>query len=144
MQRWIWTFPDMATLDAQFDEAKIAIGEVRTMEHLADSEWAEYWGATCRVPDRQGGEYRLPGPPWKFSEAELPAVGAPSEQGEQNESICQELGFSEAEITALTAGGSLVGNFTAQMIAMVSAQLAAKERQFSTEIDEEGAHESLD
>jgi len=144
VQRWIWTFPDMATLDAQFDEAKVAIGEVRTMEQLADSEWADYWGATFRVPDRRGGEYRLPGRPWKFSGAELPAVGAPSAQGEPNEAICQELGFNEAEIKTMNADGSLVGNFTAQMIAMVSAQLAAKERHFSTEIAEEDAHESLD
>jgi hypothetical protein len=63
----------------------------------------------------------------------------PSEQGEQNEAICQELGFSEAEIKTMNASGSLVGNFTAQMISMVSAQLAAKERQFATQIDEEGA-----
>jgi len=133
VQRWIWTFPDMATLDAQFDEAKIAIGEVRTMEHLADSEWADYWGATCVVPDRQGGEYRLPGRPWKFTGAELPAIGPPSEQGEQNESICQELGFSVAEISAMEENGTLVGNFTAQMIAMVTAQLAAKEAKFASE-----------
>ena len=98
--------------------------------------------AGCQIGG--GASIGFPVVPGSFPDAELPAVGAPSEQGEQNESICQELGFSEAEITALTAGGSLVGNFTAQMIAMVSAQLAAKERQFSTEIDEEGAHESLD
>ena len=144
VQRWIWTFPDMATLDAQFDEAKIAIGEVRTMEHLADSEWAEYWGATYRVSDRQGGEYRLPGRPWKFSGAELPAVGSPSEQGEQNEDICRELGFSDGEISAMTAGGSLVGNFTAQMIAMVSAQLDAKAQKFYEDTGGESINESLD
>jgi len=129
IQRWIWTFPDMATLDAQFDEAKIAIGEVRTIEHIANSEWAEYWGATYRVPDRQGGEYRLPGRPWKFSAADLPLPGPPSEQGEQNIDVCRELGFSDAEIEAMRADGSLVGNFTARMIAMVSAQVAVRQAQ---------------
>jgi len=123
----------MATVDAQFDEAKIAIGEVRTMEHIADSEWAEYWGATYNVPDRQGSEYRLPGRPWKFSSGDLPLPGAPSEQGEQNHDICRELGFSDTEIAAMEENGSLVGNFTAQMIAMVTAQLAAKEAQFASE-----------
>jgi len=29
VQRWIWTFEDLASLDAQLDEAKIAIGAVR-------------------------------------------------------------------------------------------------------------------
>ena len=133
VQKWIWTFTDMASVDAQFDEAKIAIGEVHTMEHIADSEWAEYWGATYNVPDRQGGEYRLPGRPWKFSGAELPLPNAPSVQGEQNRDICRELGFSDTEIAAMEENGSLVGNFTAQMIAMVSAQLAAKEAKFAAE-----------
>ncbi|MEP0192045.1 MAG: CaiB/BaiF CoA-transferase family protein [Erythrobacter sp.] len=122
VQKWIWTFPDMATVDAQFDEAKIAIGEVRSMEELASSEWAEYWGATYSVPDRQGGEYQLPGRPWRFSNAELTFPNEPSEQGEQNEEICRDLGFSQEEIEAMKQNGSLVGNFTAQMIAMVMGQ----------------------
>lgn len=126
VQKWIWTFSDMATVDAQFDGAKIAIGEVQTMEHIADSEWAEYWGATHNVPDRQGGEYRLPGRPWKFSAGGLPLPGAPSYQGEQNSEICRELGYSDAEITAMEQQGALIGNFTEQMIAMVTAQQAAK------------------
>ena len=133
VQKWIWTFPDMATVDAQFDEAKIAIGEVRTMKHLAESPWAEYWDATYRVPDRKGGEYRLPGRPWKFSGAELPLPGAPSEQGEQNAEICRELGYTDADIERMRASGALVGNFTAQMIAMVTAQLAAKAAQYAKE-----------
>ena len=127
----------MATVDAQFDEAKIAIGEVRTMDHIADSEWAEYWGATYNVPDRQGGEYRLPGRPWRFSGGDLPLPGQPAEQGEQNQDICRDLGFSDAEIAAMEENGSLVGNFTAQMIAMVTAQLAAKEAKFAADETQE-------
>jgi crotonobetainyl-CoA:carnitine CoA-transferase CaiB-like acyl-CoA transferase len=139
VQHWIWTFPDMAMVDAQFDEAKIAIGEVQSMAHIADSEWAEYWSATYEVPDRQGGHFRLPGRPWKFSGAELPLPGAPSEQGEQNADICRELGFSDAEIAAMQSNGSLVGNFTADMIAMVSAKLAANAAS-NLEDDHEPAH----
>ncbi len=139
VQKWIWTFPDMATVDAQFDEAKIAIGEVRTINHIADSEWADYWDATYRVTDRQGGEYRLPGRPWKFSGAELPSTGAPSEQGEQNVEICRELGFSDAEIEAMQADGSLIGNFTAEMIAMVMAQLEKKQAEYARELQRQEA-----
>lgn len=126
IQKWIWTFPDMGTLDAQFDEAKLAIGEVRTTAHLAESEWAEYWGATLNVPDRQGGEFRLPGRPWKFSGAELPHPGAPSEQGEQNEEICRELGYEEADIARMRENGALVGNFVSQMLARYEEQVASR------------------
>src|SRR3546814_11172324 len=44
VQTWISTFPDMAALDAQFDEAKIAMGEIRSLRELGESEWADYWG----------------------------------------------------------------------------------------------------
>lgn len=126
IQKWIWTFADMASLDAHLDQAKLAIGEVRTVEQLAASEWADYWGATLNVPDRQGGEFRLPGRPWKFSGAELPTPGAPSEQGEQNDEICRELGYNDADIARMRDSGALVGNFVSQMIAMVGAQTAER------------------
>jgi hypothetical protein len=45
IQSWMLTFPDMATLDAQFDEAKIAMGEIRSIKELTKSEWSDYWGA---------------------------------------------------------------------------------------------------
>ena len=54
VQAWILTFRDMALLDAQLDEAKVAMGEVRTTEELAKTEWAEYWGAVQEVSDRRG------------------------------------------------------------------------------------------
>ncbi len=47
------TFPDMATLDAQFDEAKIAMGEIRSIKELTESEWSDYWGAVQLVSGSQ-------------------------------------------------------------------------------------------
>ncbi len=74
VQAWIYSFSTLAALDAQFDEGKIAIGEVRPLDAIADSEWADYWGATLSVDDRNGGEFRLPGRPWKFSERRIAAA----------------------------------------------------------------------
>ncbi|EED30763.1 L-carnitine dehydratase/bile acid-inducible protein F [gamma proteobacterium NOR5-3] len=119
VQAWIYSFSNLAALDAQFDEAKIAIGEVRPLEAIADSEWADYWGATLSVDDRNGGEFRLPGRPWKFSDAELPMPAEPACQGEHNEQICAELGMDPARIDALQAAGALVGNNAARVIASV-------------------------
>ena len=45
VQTWILTFSDIGALDAQLDEAKIALGEVRSLKRLSQMEWAEYWGA---------------------------------------------------------------------------------------------------
>jgi hypothetical protein len=35
--------PPSQTLDAQFDEAKIAMGEIRSIKELTKSEWSDYW-----------------------------------------------------------------------------------------------------
>lgn len=108
IQDWIYTFPDKAALDAQFDEAKIAFGEVRTVGELAETDWAKRWGAVREVPNRYGGVYRLPGAPWRFSGDELPERGAPAFRGEDNVSIARSVGYSDDEIEALTEAGALV------------------------------------
>ena len=100
----------MATLDAQFDEAKIAMGEIRSIKELASSEWSDYWGAVQRVPDRSGGEYRLPGRPWHFSGDQLSPIGAPAFQGEHNFAVFGELGISEEELKQLSEAGVLVSH----------------------------------
>jgi crotonobetainyl-CoA:carnitine CoA-transferase CaiB-like acyl-CoA transferase len=120
VQSWMLTFQDMASLDAQLDEAKIAIGEMRSLQDVADTEWASYWGAVDEVSDRNGGTFHLPGRPWHFSDNELDPPGDPAIQGEHNHSICAELGMSEAQIDAYTSSKVLVGNFASQIIKMIS------------------------
>jgi len=124
VQAWMWSFPDMAALDAQLDEAKIAIGEVRSLEDIAGSEWAEYWTATHEVSDRNGGAFKLPGRPWKFSEAELPLPGDPALQGENNVEVLKTLGYDNTAIQQMEESGALVGNFASSMIASVMAQVS--------------------
>ncbi|WP_298336468.1 CaiB/BaiF CoA-transferase family protein [uncultured Erythrobacter sp.] len=113
VQRWIDGFPNKRALDAQFDEAKIAMGEVRTMKQIAASEWSEYWGATQTVSDRAGGEFTLPGRPWRFSRDRLDGLGMPAFQGEDNEEVCRELGFSEEELARLIKQRALLSNIPA-------------------------------
>src|ERR1700723_2915810 len=90
IQTWILTFADIQTLDAQLDEAKIAMGEVRSLRALSDTEWARYWGAIREVSDRYGGTYRLPGRPWHFSADQLDPIGDPAFLGEHNHSVFKE------------------------------------------------------
>jgi hypothetical protein len=109
VQTWIFTFPDMRSLDAQLDEAKIASGEVRTLKEFAETEWAREWPAVRRVSDRAGGEIRIPGRPWHFDDK---AADDDEQfvacQGENNAEILTELGYSPAEISALSDAGVLV------------------------------------
>lgn len=117
----------MAALDAQFDEAKIAIGEIRSLSDVAASEWADHWEATHEVSDRDGGSFCLPGRPWHFSDAELASPGAPALQGEHNAEVLEELGYRADQIDQLAASGALVGNFAPMLISKVLAGEARPE-----------------
>jgi crotonobetainyl-CoA:carnitine CoA-transferase CaiB-like acyl-CoA transferase len=110
VQDWIWTFDDMPSLDAQFDEAKIATGRMRTVDGLAGSEWAQQWVATRTVPDRNGGEITVPGRPWHFSDDDGEPERWPARRGEHNQEVLAELGYDAAEIDSLRSRGVLVGD----------------------------------
>ena len=109
VQDWIRTFADIESLDAQMDEAKIATGQVRTVKEFADSDWARAWNAVRAVPDRAGGEIRIPGRPWHFRDTiTSDDQQVPATQGEHNDEVLAELGFSPAEITKLRESGALI------------------------------------
>jgi crotonobetainyl-CoA:carnitine CoA-transferase CaiB-like acyl-CoA transferase len=125
VQHWIWTFTDVASLDAQLDEAKIPIGALRDISEFAETDWATQWEATRTVPDGAGGRIIVPGRPWHFTNAAKPDehTGAietvdtgpepdrqPARQGEHNDEVLRELGYSEDEITEFTARGVLAHN----------------------------------
>ena len=110
IQSWMLTFPDMARLDAQLDEAKIAMGEIRSLKELGESEWSDYWKAVQEVPDRSGGVYRLPGRPWHFSEETLAPAGVPAFQGEHNFEVFEELGVSDEELRRFADSGVFVSH----------------------------------
>jgi crotonobetainyl-CoA:carnitine CoA-transferase CaiB-like acyl-CoA transferase len=125
VQRWIWTFTDVASLDAQLDEAKIPIGALRDISEFAQTDWAAQWGATRTVPDGAGGRITVPGRPWHFSGNTKPNESGdgtetvdtgpepdrpPARQGEHNEVVLRELGYGDDEITNFTARGVLVHN----------------------------------
>jgi crotonobetainyl-CoA:carnitine CoA-transferase CaiB-like acyl-CoA transferase len=123
VQRWIWTFNDMASLDAQLDEAKIPTGSLRDISEFAETDWAAQWEATRTVPDGAGARITVPGRPWHFTggsktdDSTDPAETAdnghepdrqPARQGEHNEEVLREFGYSDDEIIDFTKRGVLV------------------------------------
>jgi crotonobetainyl-CoA:carnitine CoA-transferase CaiB-like acyl-CoA transferase len=120
VQSWIWTFTDMASMEAQLDEAKIPAGSLRDIAEFATTEWAAQWGATRTVPDGAGARITVPGQPWHFTNAAKPNESTdpadngqepdrqPARQGEHNEEVLHELGYSDDDISDFTIRGVLV------------------------------------
>jgi crotonobetainyl-CoA:carnitine CoA-transferase CaiB-like acyl-CoA transferase len=90
-------------LSTQLNEAKIAMGQVRTLKELGETEWAAWWGAVREVPDRRGGTYKLNGLPWHFSEDVPDPLTEPALRGEHNSQVFAELGYTDEEIREYTA-----------------------------------------
>jgi crotonobetainyl-CoA:carnitine CoA-transferase CaiB-like acyl-CoA transferase len=107
VRAWILTFPDLDQLQAQVSEAGLAIGQVRTLQELSESEWAEDWNAIAQIDDRDGGTARMPGSPWRFSLSRLPEPGIPYFQGESNAEVLTERGITTEAIQSLRDRGIL-------------------------------------
>ena len=110
IRAWVLTFRTIEELEAQVSEAGLAVGTIRSVSEIAESEWAIARGAIREVEDRSGGTARVPAPPWIFGGCDLPDAGLPPFQGEHNLEVLRSLGLSEDEIENLEATGVLISN----------------------------------
>ena len=110
IRAWVLTFRTIEELEAQVSEAGLAVGTIRSVSEIAESEWAIERGAIREVEDRSGGTARVPAPPWIFGGCDLPDAGLPPFQGEHNLEVLRSLGLSEDEIKNLDATGVLISN----------------------------------
>ncbi len=101
IRAWVLTFRTIEELEAQVSEAGLAVGTIRTVSEIAESEWATERGAIREVDDRSGGTARVPAPPWIFGQCELPDAGLPPFQGEHNSELLSEIGLTDQEIVKL-------------------------------------------
>jgi CoA:oxalate CoA-transferase len=109
LAEWARTYTDPDRIEADLARSNLAMGVLRTVREIADSEWAEARGAMVAVPDRAGGQVRIPNSPWHFSGADTGVRGRPAYRGEDNRSVLRDLlGLADRELDALEAGGVLV------------------------------------
>ncbi len=108
IRAWALTYPDSASIEVVFDEYELAMGVLRSVREIADSEWANERNAIVGVPDRSGGVVRVPNAPWTFSDAAAGVRGEPKYRGEDNADVLRELlHLSSDAIAALTESGVL-------------------------------------
>lgn len=108
MRAWAIAQPDPAAVDALLDREGLAMGVLRSVREIAESDWAIERHAIVSVPDRSGGTVRVPNSPWTFSEATTGVTGEPRFRGEDNNEVLRDLlGMDEASILLLAEDGVL-------------------------------------
>jgi len=100
---------DVNALEGLFAPVGIALGVVRTLDSLANTDWARQRGAIAEIPDRSGGRLRVPNAPWRFSAApDVGPHGEPRHRGEDNASVMTDLlGLTNDEVAELVSTGVL-------------------------------------
>jgi crotonobetainyl-CoA:carnitine CoA-transferase CaiB-like acyl-CoA transferase len=108
LRAWAATCPDAAAIEAAADEQGLAMGVMRSVRDIADSDWAAETGAIVAVSDRSGGEVRVPNAPWIFSSGSPGVRGEPKFRGEDNVEVLRDLlGLDDVAIAVLTDDGVL-------------------------------------
>ena len=105
---WSSTFDDLDAIEEAFAAQGLAMGVLRTVREIGESDWASARGAVVEVSDRAGGVVRVPNSPWHFSAADSGVRGEPSYRGEHNrEILAGMLGLDDEDLDRLEADGVL-------------------------------------
>ncbi|MBK9180053.1 MAG: CoA transferase [Acidimicrobiales bacterium] len=101
------SFDDLDLLVEAFAAEDLALGVVRSVAEVAETEWARERGVIVDVDDRHGGTVRIPDSPIRFSAADSGVRGRPAYRGEHNREVFAEVGVGAAELERLLADGVL-------------------------------------
>jgi crotonobetainyl-CoA:carnitine CoA-transferase CaiB-like acyl-CoA transferase len=108
MDEWASTMPDAQSMEDAMSPNKLAVGTLRSVRDVCDTEWAAEREAVVRVTDRGDGTIRIPNAPWRFAGSDVRAGGEPRYRGEDNRAVLTELlGLAADECARLEADGVL-------------------------------------
>jgi CoA:oxalate CoA-transferase len=108
LQEWAGGIDDESIVEKAFETEGLAMGVLRTVREVGESDWAEERRAVVAVDDRRGGTVRIPNSPWHFGDAETGVRGVPAYRGEHNREVFgAALGLDDAALDRLEADGVL-------------------------------------
>lgn len=103
---WARTMPDAQSIEDAMAPNRLAVGRLRSVREVCDSEWGIEQESTVRVSDRGGGTIRLPNSPWRFDGSDVSVRGEPRYRGEDNRTVLSRLlGLDAAALDRLEADG---------------------------------------
>ena len=102
IEEWAETISTADELEAELAKHKLAMGRLRSVGEVAQTDWAKQRNAFIEVSDRGTGKIKLPNSPWIFSGSDTSTRGVAKYRGEDNEEVMRELlGLSEQQIKDL-------------------------------------------
>jgi len=109
MRTWAKTVATSDEIENRLSQHQLAVGRLRSVGELADTQWARERDAVVLVSDRGGSTVRIPNSPWHFSGSDTSTQGDAKYRGEDNHTIFSEIaGLSSEEIMQLENDGVLV------------------------------------
>ena len=109
MRAWAKTVPTSDEIENRLSQYQLAVGRLRSVGELADTQWAREREAVVEVSDRGDSTVRIPNSPWHFSGSDTTTQGDAKYRGEDNHAIFSEItGLSSEEIAQLENDGVLV------------------------------------
>lgn len=108
IRQWAKSVQTAQEIEDVMAQSGLAMGVMRTMKEIADTDWAQERNVLINVDDRSGSTFRVPNSPWVFSGSDTSTEGAAKFRGEDNEVVLGELaGLSHEEVLRLTEAGVL-------------------------------------
>jgi crotonobetainyl-CoA:carnitine CoA-transferase CaiB-like acyl-CoA transferase len=102
MRAWALTLPTAQAFEDRCAQFGLAVGVMRSVREIAESDWSTARGAIAHVPDRIGGEVRIPNAPWHFTHSHVGTSGEPRYRGEDNRNVLRDiLNMNDEEVDAL-------------------------------------------
>ena len=102
IEDWAETISTADELETELAKHKLAMGRLRSVGEVAQTDWAKQRNAFIEVSDRGNGKIKLPNSPWIFSGSDTSTRGVAKYRGEDNDAVFAELlGLSEQRIKDL-------------------------------------------
>jgi len=108
LHRWAATMPSADAIEDAMSRNKLAVGRLRSVYDVCDTDWAREREVVVEVSDRGEGTMRIPNAPWRFKGSDVRVGGMPRYRGEDNRLVLRELlSLDDATIDQLEADGVL-------------------------------------
>ena len=108
LHSWAAAMPSADAIEAAMSRNKLAVGRLRSVHDVCETDWAREREVVVEISDRGEGTMRVPNAPWRFEGSDVRVGGVPRYRGEDNRIVLAELlGLDDATLDRLESDGVL-------------------------------------